>query len=855
LFAVDSFSLPARSLTIAVSGSLQNVNGVSAIGVQPETVSGGTSVIGTIRMLHPVKRASAGLVTLSSSHPSVVAVPTTVTVPLGATSATFNIATTSVAADTTVTLTASSGIASQSTSLTLLSGISALTQITFDDDSVDGGTSINGTAILGAPAPPGGAEISLSSSDVQVATVSPVVIVPEGATSVAFTITTYKLNATSQVTITGFYGATVSRPATIAACTELTHVEPPSSISLDATWFDDSLPAGATPSGNGIIDTTQAGSGSSAIHLSGAAAAERTFAFTTTTPFNIGPDDRLVLYALINPCDPPSQLLVGWKSGPTQYRASWGQSRIEAATAHTIAGPLPRGGEWVRLEVLAKSLGVAGNVSISDFSVRTLGGEAWVDSVGKSACVVTTASAPELNPNEIVWFDDDLPAGAVGDAPFRDWDTSQSATGSRSHLEPLMNDWHEHSFDRATDKLAVGRGDLLFTYVYLDPCNPPKQVMLDWFDGTSWDHRAYWGDSRINDGSEGSAGRIRMGPLPELGKWVRLEAPAALVNMEGRAASGASFVLFDGQAWFDRTGRIPRINVARGKTAKQSSTLGNSPANAAANLVDGLMDNLNQTNNSAQPYWEVDLGAKMPIESVQIHNRIDCCGEKLSTFWVLISDAPLPADLAGAKAAATIALRHVSWSDVPFLNVNASGQHVRIQLEGQNVLHLREVEVWAPATIARENLAIGKTATQSSPNGTNTIAAQAVDGLLNANHQLTASELRPWWQVDLGALHDISSISIFKRTDCCAGRLDNFYLLVSDDPMTGTLDQILQQANVRAYYYASIPMSAAARIDQRGRYVRIQLNGTSFLNINEVQVWGQQPTLMPLSRPAATVGR
>ncbi|MFL6247288.1 MAG: Ig-like domain-containing protein [Thermoanaerobaculia bacterium] len=834
LFAVDSYTLPARSLTIAVSGALQQVDDLASIGVQSSTVAGGTSLTGTVRMLYPVKTAAAGVIALTRSDPSVT-IPASVTVPVGATSATFNITTSSVAADTTVTLTATSSVMARSTSLVLLASTSALTDIALDAPSVEGGTSINGTATLGAPAPPGGASVAFASSDLQLATVPPFVVIPAGATSAAFTITTFRQRATAQVTITGAYGATLTRTATLTHCTALSAVAPSASIALDATWLDDSLPAGATKTGDGDFDTTQTARGTAAVHLTGAGV--HTFAFTGATPLTVGPDDRLVLYALVNPCNPPRQILVGWKAGTAQYRASWGESRIEPTTAHTIAGALPRGGEWVRLELLAKSLGIAGSVAMTELSIRTQDGEAWFDVVGKSACAITTATQPAFNPNEIVWFDDALPAGAIGDAPFLPFDSTQHASGLTSHREPLANDWHQHSFDRAVETMAIGRGDLLFTYVYLDPCNPPKQVMLDWYDGSSWAHRAYWGDSLINDGAEGSAERMRVGPLPELGKWIRLEVPAALVNMEGRAASGAAFVLFNGQAWFDRSGRIPRMNMARGKTARQSS------GTDAALVIDGVMDNFNSTSFTNEPFWEVDLGTPRAIESLQITYQLS----NLAPLWLLISDSPLPDDLTNAKLQASIAIRVKSAST--FFDLYSSGRYVRIQAEGTKTIQLREVEIWTPASAARVNLAIGRVATQSSTSATNDRAEAAVDGS-STNYQVTNVESRPWWQVDLGALRLISTISMFKPP-CCTSPLTNFYVLVSDDAMTGTLDEILLQPAVRAYYSATAPMIAGYPIEQRGRYIRIQATGSTGLGVAEVQVWSQQPTLAPLSRTGA----
>ena len=76
-----------------------------------------------------------------------------------------------------------------------------------------------------------------------------------------------------------------------------------------------------------------------------------------------------------------------------------------------------------------------------------------------------------------------------------------------------------------------------------------------WHDGTSWEHRAYWGANLITYGRDGSAGRFAAGPLPATGKWIRLSVPARAVGLEGATVSGLGFSLIDGRATWDAAGR------------------------------------------------------------------------------------------------------------------------------------------------------------------------------------------------------------------------------------------------------------------------------------------------------------
>ena len=110
----------------------------------------------------------------------------------------------------------------------------------------------------------------------------------------------------------------------------------------------------------------------------------------------------------------------------------------------------------------------------------------------------------------------------------------------------------------ATGSMQVATGDTLFAWVYLDPANPPSEVMVGWNDGTSWEHRAYWGTNSITYGTVGTAGRYYAGALPAAGGWVKLSVPASAVGLEGSAVSGIDLSLFNGRATFDTIGQRPR---------------------------------------------------------------------------------------------------------------------------------------------------------------------------------------------------------------------------------------------------------------------------------------------------------
>ncbi|HUS40665.1 MAG TPA: DUF1553 domain-containing protein, partial [Pirellulales bacterium] len=111
-------------------------------------------------------------------------------------------------------------------------------------------------------------------------------------------------------------------------------------------------------------------------------------------------------------------------------------------------------------------------------------------------------------------------------------------------------------FEGAAQPLVVGDGDRLFAHVYLDPADPPQQIMLQWNDGT-WEHRAYWGGNHIAWGKDNEPSRRRIGDLPAAGQWVRLEVVAAEVGLPpGTSITGWAFTQFDGKVYWDTAGIV-----------------------------------------------------------------------------------------------------------------------------------------------------------------------------------------------------------------------------------------------------------------------------------------------------------
>jgi hypothetical protein len=182
----------------------------AAVGLTPEAVIGGGTILGRLHIQN-VAPAGGQVYTLTSSAPSAASVPSSVTIPAGASSATFTVTTHAVAASTPVQLTVWSEGNGDHPVLWVDPGTPSpppvtLTSLTLSPSSVTGGASSTGTVTLDAPAPGGGVVVSLS-ADSTAASPPPGVTVPAGATTATFTVTTTTVTSTTLVTVTATTGS------------------------------------------------------------------------------------------------------------------------------------------------------------------------------------------------------------------------------------------------------------------------------------------------------------------------------------------------------------------------------------------------------------------------------------------------------------------------------------------------------------------------------------------------------------------------------------------------------------------------------------------------------------------------
>ena len=189
-------TIRAQSANGPIRSTVLNVLAPSLIGftIVPNVVAGGqTPGPEAVVTLSSPAPAGGVQVVLNSGNTSAVplAANTILTVPAGQTTARLTLPTNPQSSAVVVTMSATRGAITRTATLTI--NVPAVLSITFNPASVRGGLPSVGTVTLAAPAPAGGYTISLTSNNGSFVSFPATVVVPAGATSVNFNVTTFQV--------------------------------------------------------------------------------------------------------------------------------------------------------------------------------------------------------------------------------------------------------------------------------------------------------------------------------------------------------------------------------------------------------------------------------------------------------------------------------------------------------------------------------------------------------------------------------------------------------------------------------------------------------------------------------------
>ena len=228
------------------AGNVEYVNttliGVAlrSITLDRTTAVGGFTRTGRINLTGPAP--AGGVDVLVWSDNVAASVPVSVNVPVGQSSATFEITTLPVSANTTVTLSATAG---DNTRYAQLDLIPPSARISATPRSVVGGAVVTFAVTLDGPAPAGGTVVSLSSDNADVLPVPETVTIAEGQTSASVQVTSVPMQERSTVIVSA------STAAQSATATVLVDAPSPASVTLAPTAVNGGTGAVGTVTLNG----------------------------------------------------------------------------------------------------------------------------------------------------------------------------------------------------------------------------------------------------------------------------------------------------------------------------------------------------------------------------------------------------------------------------------------------------------------------------------------------------------------------------------------------------------------------------------------------------------------------------
>src|SRR5437016_790357 len=289
----------------------------------------------------------------------------------------------------------------------------SLSSLALNPTSVAGGNSSTGTVTLSGPAPAGGAQVTLSSSNTAAATVPSSVTVPAGATSATFTVSTSVVTASTAVTISAAYGG-----ATRTASLAVTPAPPPpptlASLGLNPTSVTGGNSStgtvtlsGAAPTGGAQVALSSNNTAAVTVPSSVTVAAGATSATFTVSTSGVAASTTVTISAAyggvtrsasltVAPAAPPPATLSSLTLSPTSVI---GGTQPSTGTV-TLSGAAPAGGATVALSSsngaarVPSSVAVAAGATSATFTVSTSAAAAPTTVTTAAAYAGLTRSAP-----------------------------------------------------------------------------------------------------------------------------------------------------------------------------------------------------------------------------------------------------------------------------------------------------------------------------------------------------------------------------------------------------------------------------------------------------------------------------
>jgi hypothetical protein len=198
LEAVNESSLQVEANSAAAAGSALALAGIYLD--QREVGSGGA--VNAEAILTGAAPSGGAVIAITNSNTAAVTVPGSVTIPAGSMSVPVAVTVKAITQKTPVVLSSTYKSVTQPSPVLLVDGGSgtaapALSALNITPATIAGGNYLTGTVTLTSSAPAGGTSVALFSSSSTIASVPVSVLVPAGAASVSFLVTTYPQTSSS----------------------------------------------------------------------------------------------------------------------------------------------------------------------------------------------------------------------------------------------------------------------------------------------------------------------------------------------------------------------------------------------------------------------------------------------------------------------------------------------------------------------------------------------------------------------------------------------------------------------------------------------------------------------------------
>lgn len=179
--------------------------------------------------------------------------------------------------------------------------------------------------------------------------------------------------------------------------------------------------------------------------------------------------------------------------------------------------------------------------------------------------------------------------------------------------------------------------------------------------------------------------------------------------------------------------------------------------------------------------------------------------------------------------------------NIPIINLGCGEYLLELYIKGG------DAELIISEDKPMTNIALLKPTSQSSIHGWGA-SSLAVDGNTNGDffkksvtHTSDTNSMNPYWEVDLIKNYKINEIQLYNRTDCCADRLKNFYIFLSNKKFESDNIQLsIGNNNIHSVYIADkIECPTSIQLNYiTAKYIRIQKLNSDPLSISEVKVFG-----------------